>query len=312
MNSEYFDLGLKIVGIVILVVVVLFILTWSGVVKCKDISPYWCEFYDMVVGSPRVLIVYSDSGLGDPQKLKTLLQDPRYIGIGAVDVQHVDRISLGNLKKYKLVIVEHARKLSSDQLEMFMQYVNAHGGRLVWVGDSGVEFGEKELREYGDTNGDMIKADNPWFRIKDNDTEFELIKFDEFLGLRYLDNYCAQAKCPENFFSVGVLESESTGDHPLIFGTSPTLNFKIKNERGFSIVKQISESSSSNIILTLNHGGVVDGKTIQIPKFIPLITTSSVGLGERVAYYAYPPEWFFYDNNYLLYVKNMYYGMLGR
>ena len=311
-DTKQIDLGMKVLGIIILIAVILFVLTWSGVVKCKDISPYWCDAYDLVMGSPRVLIVHSDSGLGDPQKLKTYLQDPRYVGVGSVDVQDIERVTLGNLKKYKLVIVEEARKMSADQLIMFMDYVNKNGGRLVWVGDSGVEFLESEPRAYVDNNEQSKDADNPWFRIKESDTAFKLINFDEFLGLKYVNNFCSKANCNDSFFSVGTLESEPTGDHPLIFGTSPTLNFKIKKGRDFAVVRQIADSSSSNIVLSLNFGGMIYTKDSNFGKSVPMISTSSIGLGERVAYYAYPPEWFFEDNNYLLYVKNMYYGMLGR
>ncbi len=337
--EEKFDLGMKVLGVVILIAVVLFILTWTGVMECKDIHPYWCSAYDAVIGSPRVLIVYGDSGMGDPDKLKVLLQDARYVGVGAVDAQHVDRITIGNLKKYKLVIVEHARKLSADQLLMFEDYVNKNGGRLVWIGDSGVEFGEGEVRDYSDSicerNSIGVRtvpaddfgtvredincsdtapkiADNPWFRIKDTPTSYDLVNFDEFLGLKYVDNYCNQVTCPETPFSVGALEAEVTGEHPLIYGTAPALNFRITKERDFAIVKPISDSSVGNIVLNLNHGGVGNGKTVQIPKNIPIIATSSIGLGERVAYYAYPPEWFYHDNNYFQYVKRMYFGMMGR
>jgi hypothetical protein len=312
MEKEQIDMALKVLGIVVLLFVILFILTWAGPVKCKDVSEIWCDVYDMVVGSPRVLIVYGEGGLGEPEVLKTYLQDPRYVGVGAVDIQHVDRISLGNLKKYKLVIVEQARKLSADQLYMFMEYVTKNGGRLVWVGDSGVDFAEGEVREINDVNTQKKIAGNPWIRIKEDADQYSLVSFDEFLGLRYVDRYCEQVNCTSAPMSVGRLESESTGEHPLIFGTSPQLNFKITKDRDFVIVKQIANSPGSSVVLNLNHGGVGEGKTVQIPKNIPIIATSSLGLGERVAYYAYPPEWFLSDNNYFYYVKNMYYGMLGR
>jgi hypothetical protein len=311
MEKEQVDLALKLLGVIVLIFVILFILTWSGVVKCKDVHPYWCDAYDLIVGGPRVLIVYGDDGLGDPDALKALLQDPS-IGVGAVDAQHVERISSGNLKRYKLVIVEKAKKLSADQLNMFMDYVNQGGGRLVWVGDSGTDFADGETREVSDTNLQKKIANNPWIRVKETEDEYSVISFDEFLGLKYLGNYCSEVSCTDQPFSVGRLESEATGNHPLIFGISPVLNFKIKKGRDFSLVRQIPNSPGSNIVLNLNHLGVANGKTIQIPKNIPMIATSSTGLGERVAYYAYPLEWFYQDNNYYNYLKNMYYGMLGR
>jgi hypothetical protein len=311
-DTKQIDMGMKVLGIIVLVAVILFVITWSGVVKCKSISPYWCDAYDAVMGGPRVLIVHGTSGLGDPSKLKTYLQDPRYIGVNAVDVLDVERVSLGNLKNYKLVIVEQARLLSVDQLLMFEDYVNKNGGRLVWVGDSGVEIPAGELRKYTDTNESSKDADNPWFRIKESDTEYKLINFDEFLGLKYVGNYCSKVKCVDSYFSVGVLEAEPTGNHPLIFGSSPSLNFKIKNGRDFAVVRQIADSSSSNTVLSLNFGGMIYTKDSNFSRLVPMISTSSIGLGERVAYYAYPPEWFYSDNNYMLYLKNLYFGMLGR
>lgn len=313
-DKEQFDLVVKVVGFVVLVLIMLFILTWSAIVPCKSISPYWCDAYDLVVGGPRVLIVYGDSGLGSPENLRLYLQNPNYVGVNAVDSQHIDRISLGNLKKYKLVIVEKARVLSADQLQMFEDYVVKSGGRLVWIGDSGVERPADELANLVDTNAGKLLINNPWVRIKETDEEYKIVGFDEFLGLRYIDNYCAEVDCADNYFSVGTLEAEPTGEHQLIFGTASVLNFKIKNERDFAIVKQIPNSPNSNIVLNLNFGGNIIGKENPIGKSVPLIATSNIGAGgaERVAYYAYPPEWFIEDNNYFYYLKNMYYGMLGR
>jgi hypothetical protein len=313
LDTNQFDLLTKVVGVIVLLVVIVFILIWSGVIKCNSISPFVCDAYDMIMGSPRVLIAHGDSGMGDPEKLKEYLQAPQYVGASAIDIQHVDRLSAGNLKQYKLVIVEQAKSLSADQLIMFMDYVNKNGGRLVWIGDSGTQTAE------GDFNGQLVDvntqknlASNPWIRVKETDKAYQIVSFDEFLGLRYLDNYCNQVKCTDALFTVGRLEAEATGKHPLIFGTSPQLTFKINKERDFSIVRQIANSGSSNVVLNLNHMGVGTGKTITISKNLPLITTSTLGLGERVAYYAYPPEWFLQDNNYFYYLKNMYYGMLGR
>ena len=313
-EKDQVDLIVKIVGVVLLAFVVLFLLTWSGIVACKSVSPYWCDAYDAIVGGPRVLIVYGDSGLGTPEKLKTYLQDPRFVGASMVDLQHVDRISLGTLKKYKLVIVEQARLLSAEQMQMFQDYVIKFGGRLVWVGDAGVERPEGEVNQLTDSNTGKTLINNPWIRVKETDESYNVISFDEFLGLRYVDTYCKEMECNTNDFNVGTLESEPTGNHPLIFGTASVLNFKINKERDFAIVKQIPNAANSNIVLYLNFGGNIKGKENNIGKTVPLIATSNIGAGgaERVAYYAYPPEWFYENNNYFYYLKNMYYGMLGR
>jgi hypothetical protein len=314
MDKEQFDLAMKVGGIILLIIVVLFILTWSGVVKCRDLSPYFCDVYDMVLGAPRVLIVHGDTGLGEPEVLRDYLRNPMGVAVQNVDVQHIDRVTLGNLKSYKMVIVEHARKISMDQLSMFMDYVNKYGGRLVWVGDAGVEFGDNETRIVADNNTAQKILNNPWVRVKETDNEYKLISFDEFLGIRFVNNYCSEKECSDAPFSVGTLETELTGEHQLIFGFAPVINFKIKKEHDFSVVKQIPDSYSSNIVMTVNFGGNIKGESGYLGKSSPMIVTSSMGMGERIAYYAYPPEWFVSDNNYSsgILLKNMYYGMLGR
>jgi len=314
MDKAQVDLALKVGGILLLIIVILFILTWSGVVKCKDLTPSFCDVYDFVLGAPRVLIVHGDAGLGEPEVLREYLRNPQGVAVQNVDIQHIDRVTLGNLKSYKLVIVEQARKVSMDQLVMFMDYVNKYGGRLVWVGDAGVEFGDDETRIVNDVNTAKKILDNPWVRVKENENDYQIISFDEFLGLRYVNNYCTEKDCAESAFSVGTLETELTGEHPLIFGFSPVINFKIKKDRDFALVKQIPDSYSSNIIMTINFGGNIQGKKGYLGKSAPMIVTSSVGMGERIVYYAYPPEWFISDNNYSsgILLKNMYKGLLGR
>jgi hypothetical protein len=313
MDKDQIDLVLKFLGVIILLFVILFILTWSGVVKCKDFTPYWCSVYDFVVGSPRVLVAYGDSGLGDPEKLELYLKSPDFVGVGSVSSQHIDKLFIGNLKQYKLVIVEHAKEMPAEKLLMFMDYVNKYGGRLVWVGDSGTGFPEDEVREIEDENSQKKLIGNQWVRVVESGDEFKLVSFDEFLGIKYLDNYCNQINCTDAMMSVGRLEAEATGEHPLIYGSSPVLNFKIKKDRDFSLVRQIPNSpGGSMVVLNLNHLGSAAGKTVQVPQNVPMIITSGTGLGERVAYYAYPPEYFLEDNNYFIYLKNLYYGMMGR
>ncbi len=310
MEMNYADIGMKVIGVIVLLIVVLFLLTWGGMVNCGDI-PYWCDIYETVLGAPRVLIVYGDSGLGNPEELKLIMQDPNMVGANTVDMAHLDTVSLGNLKRYKLVIVEQARQINMEQLEMFMNYVNFNGGRLVWVGDAGVEKGINELENLMDVNKGTQLLDNAWARAKETETEYLTLNFDEFLGLRYVANYCEEKTCQENKFSVGIIKSELTGDHPLIYGSSPALELRIQPpDRDFAIVKQFPNASNSNIVLTLDQGSVIQGKENLLQRYLPLIATS--GIGERVAYYAYPVEYFVKDNNYTIYVKNMYYGMLGK
>ena len=308
-NIDAVDMAFKVIGLVVLLVIILFVLTWTGLVKCSQV-PYWCDVYEMVLGQPRVLIVYGDSGLGNPEALKLMLQDPRTVGANAVDLTHIDRLSLGNLKQYKLVIVEKSRVMSTEQLEMFRDYVWYNGGRLVWIADAGVEKAESDIKNVTDANGAAANLDAAWVRVKDNDTEYDVIAFDEFLGISFIGNYCTERDCVNDNFTVGKILSENTGNHPLIYGSSPALNLKINKDRDFSIVKQFPNASTSNRVLTLDIGGKTQGKAHEIERYLPMIVTSQSG--ERVAYYAYPPEYFALDNNYNTYIKNMYYGMLGK
>jgi hypothetical protein len=311
MDAEYLiDRGVKLIGSLVLVLAIVYVLTFIGIVKCGDI-PFWCDVYETIGGAPRVLIVYGNEGLGNPEELRLTLQDPSIVGANAVDIAHIDTISLGNLKNYKLVIVQKARQLSIDELNMFIDYVKTPeiSGRLVWVGDAGTVKSQGELEGLMDTNGSVELLDNPWARAKETDSSYVLLNFDEFLGLRYLGNYCELNTCGEEM-SVGTLKSELTGDHPLIYGTSPALEMRIVQERDFAVVRQFPNARNSNIVLSLDQGSVkvIDGQ--EFPRFIPVIATS--GVGERVAYYSYPVEYFAKDNNYTLYIKNMYYGMLGK
>ena len=66
MNTEQLDLVFKFLGVVVLVLVILFVATWGGLIECGSI-PYFCDLYDLVLGSPRVAIVFGDSGLGNPE-----------------------------------------------------------------------------------------------------------------------------------------------------------------------------------------------------------------------------------------------------
>ncbi|MFA5763204.1 MAG: hypothetical protein WC915_00135 [archaeon] len=312
-DIDYADIGFKVFGILVLLIVILFVLTWSGIVGCSQI-PYFCDVYETVLGEPRVLIVYGDEGLGNPEELKLLLQSPKNVGATAIDMTHIDRLSQGNLSKYRLVIVEKAKQLSIDQLSMFVDYVNLAGGRLVWIGDAGTQRPDDELENLKDVNNAKLILDNPWARAKEEETKYNVLNFDEFLGLRYVGNYCKEFNCNTKSFSVGIMSPEITYSHPLIYGAHPSLEMRMSPEREMSLVKQFSNLSTSNIVLSLDMGSAKDGIANKFSRYVPLITTS--GTGERIAYYAYPLEYFCQDNNYpnacILYVKNMYYGMLGK
>ena len=100
--------------VIALVVVLLGALTWLGVIRC-GVIPGWCDVYYGVVGEPRVLIVFGNDGLGDPEGLRLFLRDPRYVGVDA-DIKHMQYISEENLKEYNLVIVEKAKTMSTKRI----------------------------------------------------------------------------------------------------------------------------------------------------------------------------------------------------
>ena len=59
----------RIVMAIVLVVVLLGLLTWTGIIRCSQI-PGWCDVYYSVMGQPRVLIAHCGNGMGDPEDLQ--------------------------------------------------------------------------------------------------------------------------------------------------------------------------------------------------------------------------------------------------
>jgi len=334
------------VGILIaLIALVLGIMTWTGMVNCRAV-PYWCDVYWGVMGfwtgGPKVLIVYGDYGLGNPIggcnengcSLQELLANPEFVGVHA-DTMHVDRVNVGNLRNYHLVIVERARKISTKQLKDFIEYYNT-GGRIVWTGDAGTELGRTIMNErdeylylderYADTNSHKIIG--PWAR-KDGD---KMVSFDYILSANFVGNYCGLANCLDskpNF--VGALEPEPSGKHPLIRGMSSTLPLYVFKGEDFALVQTISGGITTEV-LTLDRGSklklapdantgwvnpniLVTGADLNVSKTNPMIITS--GIGGRMVYYAMPPELYAnpkllkHDRDlYLLPLENMFYGLI--
>lgn len=326
---DFYDLIPKLVGVILLVAILLLVLMWAGVVRCGSF-PYLCDFYYAVVGSPRVAIIYGDEGLGDPVKLQMMLLNPEIVGAEYVTTYHIEQVALANLKNYKLIIVERAKQMSREQLEMFMQYVNQAGGRLVWIGDAGIEPIDEEKNAYNDLKG-IIESDpddmnipassktelldaleNPWVRVLEKDNSYAITDFSQFLGVEYVGNYCGLlggAKCSDKLMTVGSIQPEKTGDNPLIYGMAPSFTLRVKEGRDFSVVR-IIPNSNTGIAASLNFPtSLLTNDKDDMGKNVPFIVTS--GFGERVAYYAYPPEYLVEDNGAYLIMKNMVTGMLG-
>ena len=322
--------GIRAIILIALIFVLLFLLTYTGVMKCSQLplaGPAWCDVYweikTLATGSPRVLIVYGDSGLGNPTgfgngSLEELLAEPTVLGVYS-DTIHIDRVNFGNLRNYDLVIVEKAKQIETKQLRAFIDFAMLPtGGTLIWTGDAGTELGPKDNYLYTtdkDPGADTNSIIGPWARREGD----EMISFDELLGVRPVDRervrFCELVTCLENqAIFAGKLETEPSGNHPLIRGISRTLPLYFFEEQDFAVVETLSGSVTTEV-LSLDLGSDLNASNNWLDRSLPLIVTS--GIGERVIYYAMPPE--YYANPklatagkqpYLLPVENLYYGTL--
>ncbi len=364
--------GSRLLVLIILILALLFVITFTGLMKCNQfpvIGGAWCNVYwyakTYAFGQPRVLIVYGDYGLGNPIEgegsLRELLANPELLGVHA-DTLHIDRVTLGNLRGYDLVIVDRAKKINTKELRDFIDYATGPtGGTLVWTGDAGTELGqsyvggklvtdeylyqqeregitqedaeriEKGAEEAGISEAEKKRREEeareekekmgwsiigPWAR---RDGEY-MINFDQLLGVQYLrKNYCEAVACGEGAHRAGNIETEPSGSHPLIRGISRTLPLYVFPGEDFALVETLGGGITTEV-LSLNFGGkpIRESRELGIPdinRSVPLIVTA--GLGERVVYYAMPPE--LYANPklaeqgkapYFLPIENMYYGIL--
>jgi len=317
--------------LVVLVAALLFLLTWTGVMRCSAV-PGWCDAYWLAIrgGPPKVLIVYGIEGMGDPDLLRQELASPQHAGVQAAQ-SRLDLVNLGNIKKYDLVIVEKARQISTAKLKMFMEYVNS-GGRLVWTGDAGTQLAPGDTlllsNEDPDLNTDKAMPINPW-RRKDFD---RVIGFDTFLSVGYVTTFCQIKPCSTRTPWQGLLRADPARDHPLVYGLREGLVLR----GDFAIVKPLDDVPSTRVLsldwesslIAANSStysqwypanytdtnwdiGVPVSNNANLGNSFPIIQTS--GVGERVAYYAVPPEQFVAPDlpeKYYSILENMYYGMI--
>lgn len=289
--------------LVVMLAVLLFLLTWTNVTSCRVI-PGWCDIYWSVVrgGQPRILIVYGNEGMGNPDLLKAALADPNYVHVQA-QMQNIDLISYGNLKNYDLVIVEKAKKISTAKLKSFIDYVN-QGGRLVWTGDAGTELAEGDVQLFADERTDGAKHEllNPWAR-KDGDKQ---ISFDELLSVKFVTNFCSIKACSGIPWQ-GILVTDPERNHPLVYSLRQGLSLR----GDFAIVNEKEDSVSTRVLSLDWQSHLIGTDKKDYGNTFPIIVTS--GFGERVAYYAVPPEQFIdpaLKEKYYSIIENMYYGML--
>lgn len=307
-----------------LLLVLSFVLIHFNVVSCAFYSYTGCDVYYSLIsgGKPKVLIVYGDQGMGDPDYLYNVLKSPRF---GArVSTRSLEMVSLPVLMENQLVIVEKAKTMGLDDIKMFQDYVN-RSGRLVWVGDAGTLAPENQSdqnyflkyseRKAGDDNGFI----GPWARKSGK----KQVSLDYLLGVDYRANYCELAQCKQGDF-IGNFDFVKT-DKGLSFGLSKGLPFY----GDFSLVVP-SDSSYQSTLAYLDYGSNLIAKPPQthfwlrqerqgFGKSFPVMVSS--GFGGRVAYYAFPPEYFVSEKMpvdkktgqkiaYWGIMENMYYGML--
>ncbi len=284
-----------------MVLLILGLLTWSGLIPCRDV-PGWCSVYYGIKGPPKTLIVFGNEGLGNPDELAQLLRDPRYTGATNISRQEIDFISAGNLIQFDLVIVTRAREMSTSKIQAFMEYADA-GGRLVWTGDAGTQLTKDDQFLYTDDVDENATHEiiSPWARRDvENNTA---VRFDNYISVDYLGNWCSLRDC-EISQQVGKLTPESGADHRLIFGTAPNLrlygDFALVEDRGLGSTRVLSVDTE-----TIVH----NAENEELGRVFPIIVTS--GVGEKVAYYAVPPELFAEEPmKYFQFLVNLYNGML--
>ncbi len=284
----------KILIVLVLIGVLLYILTFTGTIKCKTV-PGWCNIYYSVKGKPTVAIVHGDNGLGDPFLLQQLLQNPEHAGISARTIP-IETISLGNLKDYELVIVDRARKMSAEQMKMFIDYANS-GGNLVWTGDAGAELENEENYLYEDERFDGNQQHviiGPWSRKFNN----KMVLLDKTLSVQFKENYCNignQSACLEEQENCAGKLITVDSDHPLTRALRPELTLCFYGKNGPALVEP-TNTGLSKTLLSVDFGSNVNVDGENIGRTLPVIISSSelsflgLNVGENVFYYAIPPE----------------------
>ncbi len=312
-SKDLYHIGLLIV------LILLFAGVLSWVFGCEIIPvPSWCDIYWGIMrwaqgGMAQVLIVYGDGGLGDYKLLQQSMEDPRHLGVRPQTL-HIDRVSIGTLSQYDLVIVTEAREIGTEKLDVFIDYIS-QGGRLVWTGDAGVELapGDKYLYESERPGGDANKHEiiGPWARKEGT----RIIPFDEFIGVQYIKNYCDVKDCEEGKASeIGMFDAINR-DHQLIYG----IRADLRMYGNFAIV-DLAEGAYATRVLDVDYMSNLLGKDGKnYGRSFPVIVTT--GLGEKVAYYSIPPEMFLSEEmpidpetgeriKYWSFIDNMYRAML--
>jgi len=266
------------VALSVLVLVALTLATKFGLIHCSQV-PYWCEGYRKILTAfygrtyPSVLILYGDSGMGDPQLLYRILEDKcRFY----VDIDHVDAVSSGNLDNYDVVVVERARVLSPEQMDVLWEFV-AKGGKMLVIGDVGVEAESPAQLVFveGEVNGDVNTVEKRVLNVWDRKDEFgRYVLFGtKFLGLKYVGNYCPEDGCTVSgtiSFKRDIITSGLPSRAPF------PLNFAVVEDLRFSSL------GPHTTVATIEGVAPVNGAK---PPYPAIVRT-----GYRMIYMAFPPE----------------------
>ncbi len=280
---------LHTIAITILVIVALFLATKYGMISCDQV-PYWCSGYHMILEKiygrtyPNILVLYGDSGMGDPKALASFITNQCNL---YADTMPISMIGPGNLDGYDVLIVEHARTLTPQQMEAIWDFA-AHGGKVLIAGDVGVdaEKNSQYLRVPKDTSwqnmghvdanetnsGAQLVIMNRWDRVDEFGNP--LLFGTQFLGLKYLGDYCH-----------GDMNCTVMGEFiPLNDRLTKSLHIRVPFHHDFVVVQPLQTSlfGTQKIFATVSGVGPCCGES---PPF-PL----AVRDGYRVVYYAFPPD----------------------
>ena len=211
-----------------------------------------------------------------------------------------------NLNKKSVVIdlskIEMMTSVGLGMLISALATVRNAGGRMVWTGDAAAELGlgdqylyEDEVRE--DANHAII---GPWAR---KDSDGYIVNLENYISVSYQGNYCQLTGCdPDTLFLAGSLQPAEDTDHPLIYGMQSGIEFK-----GDFAVTTIKSGVGTNQVLNIDTDTALVAGGKSLGQIAPMIVTS--GVGEKIAYYAFPPEQLA-KLDYRVLMENMYYGML--
>lgn len=126
--------------LIALIVALLFLLANFGYIRACEI-PGFSSIYYAIKGTPKYAFITGNDGSGNPELLGSVLASEARVFPMMIPAEYVTDTAV--LDPYQVVIVEHAKTMSTQTLSTLQQYVQK-GGRLVWIGDAGTKLGEND------------------------------------------------------------------------------------------------------------------------------------------------------------------------